>query len=483
MPYRKIWDLIERKSPPVVQDLLRRLQSSSIGKRLVHGTIWSLVGTVTARFLGLLAAVLVARIIGKSTYGELGIIQSTVGMFGTLAGFGMGTTTTKFVAELRTKDPDRAGRIIAMSSAVAWGISAALAIGLFFLAPWLCDHTLSAPYLKGYLQASVPLLLLSSINGAQIGVLSGFEAFKRMARVNFLTGLITFPLVVGGALRFGLPGIIAGMILAQSAGCLLNLLALRHEAARHKVHISYRSCLTELPVLWSFSLPAVCAHLLISVVSWAAAAMLVRQPNGLAEMGAFNAANQWFNALMWLPYMLTGVALPMLSERLGADDRHGSFRLLRMSVKMNAAITVPLVLVGSLLSPFIMMSYGPGFRSAWPTLICVLFAAGLLSIDLPLGELITASGKMWVSFASNIAWGTIFLGGTYGLLHYGSLGLASARMFAYLMHVLWSFTYVSRLMARSHQNALTPSLDPLATSAASAEAAVEAFAVDVSHQG
>ena len=54
-----------------------------------------------SRALSLAAAILVARTLGKVVYGELGIIQSTVGMFGTLAGFGMGTTSSKFVAEFR----------------------------------------------------------------------------------------------------------------------------------------------------------------------------------------------------------------------------------------------------------------------------------------------------------------------------------------------------------------------------------------------
>src|SRR5271157_2305488 len=135
-------------TPHALEGLWVRLESSPIGERLLRGTFWSMTGTVVSRTLGLAAAILAARIIGKMVYGELGIIQSTVGMFGTLAGFGMGTTASKFIAELRIKDPVKAGRIIAISSLVSWGISFALAALLVFLAPWLCQHTLAAPYLK-----------------------------------------------------------------------------------------------------------------------------------------------------------------------------------------------------------------------------------------------------------------------------------------------------------------------------------------------
>jgi hypothetical protein len=63
-----------------------------------------------SRLLALAAALLVARLLGKASYGELGIVQSTIVMFGTLAGFGMGTTAAKFVAEFRHSDPVRAGK-------------------------------------------------------------------------------------------------------------------------------------------------------------------------------------------------------------------------------------------------------------------------------------------------------------------------------------------------------------------------------------
>src|SRR5208282_5049155 len=144
----------------------------------------------------------------------------------------------------------------ALSSLTSWGISLALAALLTYLAPWLCERTLAAPQLTGFLRLSAPLLVLGGINGAQLGVLIGFEAFKKIARVNSVTGLLNFPLVVGGAVFFGLGGIICGMVLAQACGCLLNLRALRREARNCGIAISYSSCLAELPVVWKFSIPA-----------------------------------------------------------------------------------------------------------------------------------------------------------------------------------------------------------------------------------
>jgi O-antigen/teichoic acid export membrane protein len=279
------------------------------------------------------------------------------------------------------------------------------------------------------------------VNGAQNGVLSGFEAFKRIARINLISGLLNFPAVIGGAFFFGLSGMIWGMILAQAAGCLLNYYALRRVAAQNGVAISYASVGTEASVIWNFSIPAVLGSLLIAPVTWACASMLVRKNDGLNQMGAYNAANQWFNALMWLPYMLGGVTLPMLAERFGAGDGVRSAKLLMASIKINAAITFPLVLVGCLLSPLIMAAYGKDFRSEWPTLVATLLTATLLALQIPVGYALAASGRMWVGFFMNVGWSMVFLVSTHLLLVWGSLGLASARLLAYLFQAVCAFVF------------------------------------------
>src|SRR5262249_53224702 len=99
-------------------------------------------------------------------------------------------------------------------------MSGLLAFVLLFISSWLCRRTLAGRHLTGCLQLSALLLFLNGVNGAQNGVLSGFEAFKRLALVNSLAGLLNFPLVTAGAWLFGLPGVVWGLILAQAGGCV-----------------------------------------------------------------------------------------------------------------------------------------------------------------------------------------------------------------------------------------------------------------------
>ncbi len=76
----------------------------SLAARLARGAFWSLAGSLVARGAGLLTAIMVGRILGKDGFGELGLVQSTVGMFGTFAGFGMGLTANKQTKPCLSRD-------------------------------------------------------------------------------------------------------------------------------------------------------------------------------------------------------------------------------------------------------------------------------------------------------------------------------------------------------------------------------------------
>ncbi|MCP4182027.1 MAG: oligosaccharide flippase family protein [Hyphomicrobiales bacterium] len=435
-------------SPSFAHPVMKKIESSDIGLRLARGVFWSMAGSVISRGLMLCATILVARMLGKAVYGELGMIQLTVGMFGVLAGFGLGLTATKHVAEFRKNDPDRAGRIIGISGLFATLTGGLMALGLVIFATWLAENTINAPHLTDVLRIGAIMLFLSALNGAQTGALAGFEAFKTIAYVNLCIGLLSFPILVGGAYIGGLTGAVWAMTINLGINWLLNHLALRKEAKRHKVPFTFRDCRRELPVLWRFSLPAALGGIVVGPVNWICSAMLVNQPNGYGEMGMFNAANQWFIMMLFLPGIFGNVILPVLSDQLGQNDTRGSSKTLLLSIKLNVIIVTPLVLIACIASPFIMSLYGEEFAAGWPTLVVVFLTAGLLATQTPAGQIIAASGKMWTGLMMNIGWALIFIVSTLLLIDNGALGLAYARLIGYLFHTVWVFAFIILFLRR-----------------------------------
>ncbi len=432
--------------PPFLRPALTRIENSPIGYRLAKGVFWSMAGSLISRSLMLCAMVLVARILGKTVYGELGMIQSTVNMFGTFAGFGLGITATKHIAEFRERDPKRAGRIIALAWVVAAVTGGLMALGLLVFAPWLAEHTINAPHLAGPMRIGALILFISALNGVQTGVLSGFEAFKTIAQVNLLVGLISFPILLVGAYVGGLNGSIWALAASMAVNWAVNHLAIRKQARHYGISLALQDFGRELPILWRFSLPAVAAGAMVSPVNWICEALLVNQEGGYGEMGIYSAANQWFNVLLFLPSMLGSVVLPVLSEQLGRNNTAQSLKTLVLAIKANLILVAPIVVLGSLASPYIMKLYGESFSGGWPTLAVVLATSALLAVQMPVGQAIAASGRLWMGMLMNVGWAICFLGLSWLLMGHGAFGIASARASAYCVHAIWTFGFALKLL-------------------------------------
>jgi len=423
-----------------------RINAVPLGRRLVRGAFWTLVGAVAARALRLPISIVLARFMGPVSYGELGIASASIDLFGVFAGLGLGLTATKYVAEFKLKEPARAGRIIAVTSVVAIVGSAAVSLVLFVLAPWLAAHTLAAPHLTIPLRIGSLALLFSAISGAQAGALYGLEAFRVTATLQAIVGVLDLPFMLGGYFVGGLNGVLWGMAASRATNWLLTLFALRAEALRHGIADIFGEWKRELAIVWKFSIPAALAGIMVIPVNWICSALLVNQARGYAEMGAYNAANQWYATLMFIPSVLGIGLLPIVSERMGARDGKSSGGILKTIIKVNGAILMPCAVGMSLLSPWIMRIYGAGYRDAWPTLIAVLWTAAILGVLNPVGDVIAASGRMWIGLLMNAGWATVYILSTLLLVHRGSLGLASSRLIAYAIHATWTLVFAAKII-------------------------------------
>jgi O-antigen/teichoic acid export membrane protein len=431
--------------PLWVQVRVRQVAASPVGYRLARGTFWSLTGALIARFSGLLASILVARFLGRNGFGQLGVIQSTVAMFQVFGGFGLGLTATKYVAEFRKTEPERAGRVVGHSHLVAT-ITGSVAAGvLFFSSDWLARHSLAAPELAPLLRIAAPMLLLSSLNGSQIGALSGLEAFKTLAQVNLLSGIATFPLMVIGTLVDGLRGAIIGLLLSLVVTCVLSQYALRRELDRSGIPVRY-SGPYEWDTLWHFTVPAVLSGAMVPPVNWLCVALLVNHPAGYGAMGLYNAGNQWRNLLMFIPGLMMQAVLPMMSAAHAGGEVTLDFqRTLRMTQSIMVAVAFPATTILMFGSGLILRLYGHGFQGGETVLIGVFATALIQCIGASTGTAIQARGKMWMGLLLNSSWAVTYLSFVYfTVTKLGANALAFGSAVAYMIMTLWTFVYLER---------------------------------------
>jgi O-antigen/teichoic acid export membrane protein len=418
--------------------------SATLGTRFVRGASWSLLGMGAAQGLAVVASIVTARLLGKVTFGEFGMVTSTVGAFGIVAGLGLGLTATKYIAEHRTTNPVRAGRILGLSTQVAAISGGAVSLLLFVLAPWLAARTLNAPHLNNELRLGCVLLFLNALDGMQTGALAGLEAFKATARISVVRGVLAFPLLIAGVWFFGLIGAVGATVVLGAVGWWLSQTALRREAARAGIQIDYRGTRSDLPILWRFSLPAFLSAAMVAPVMWLATAVVVNQPGGYGELGLFNAANQWRTALMFLPSVLLRVALPLMSSSIDVSRSNDFGKTLLLTQSLTVAIVLPAGALLMFLADWIMRLYGPEFAHAAPILIGVICSIMISSIGIAAGAAIEAKGKMWVGLALNLSWAVVLITVVwFSAEAWGARSLAFGSAVAYLVLSLWGFLYVA----------------------------------------
>jgi len=430
-----------------LQDMrMRFLPAGSLRARFARGAAWSVVGAAGSQGLAVFASVFMARILGVRGFGEVGMIQSTVGMLGTFAGMGLGVTVTKYVSELHQVAPDRTGRILGLTYAVAIACSGLGAIVLLAAAPMLA-RSISAPHLESELRIAAGLLFLNGIGGIQSSVLAGFEAFRDLATVNFARGLVTLPSVVLGAIYFGVPGAMWGLVVSAAIGWVVGETVLRRVLSQAGVPLHLEGSWRESEILWSFSVPSFLGSVIVVPLMWAANALLAGQPGGYRELGVFNAANQWRNAITLVPAILTQPALPILSSLRGMGDRASFRRVLHGTLLWVFAISFAAALAVIAASRWILGAYGPEFRNGVVTL-CLLAAAGAVSATAAtIGQAIAGLGRMWGGFWLNLVWAIAFLGIALWLVpRYGAIGLAWATLSSYCLHAVNTYLFSQRIL-------------------------------------
>ncbi len=440
---------------------------NSLHLRFAKGAFWSLAGAVILQGATLLVSIPVARLLGQASYGELGIILSTLTMFAVFTGPSLGMAATKYVAEYRATDPERASRIMGLTSLSASTVSALLAVLLFLAAPYLARNTLNAPHLVTELRIASLVLFLSGFNAAQTGALAGLQAFRAIAKANLWRGLLTFPAMVMGAWKWGLPGAVGALAVLALVGVVANQIALGQATLAAKLPVFYRTSHKEWRVLVSFSLPSLLAGVVVVPVTWWANTMLVQRPNGYVEMGVFSAANQWRSVLLFLPAVLSLPILPMLSELYGTGSvkAYGRMLVLNFVVVFTCAFLPALVVI--IASQRIMWAYGSGFAEGWVVLVLLSISAVLSASSSVVGSSISSMGKMWNGFALNAIWAIVFVV-SFTSLSQDAHGLAVAYVISYSIHLLTSSVYVV-LLLRSRTPGVRKANDYLSSSSENSE--------------
>lgn len=404
------------------------LPSVSIRNRFTSGILWSIAGAISNSGFNFTLTIIIARIFGKELFGEFSMIQSTMLTLSGTAQLATGYTANKYVAEFRSTDKEKTGRIIGLCSVISTLTACMAMIVLLVGAPWLATHWLKAPHLSSSLIIAAGMVFFAVINGYQAGVLAGLESYQQMTRATILCSFLNLVFCGFGALVFGLNGAIAAMTISSLSQWLIFRYILSVESANQGIIIYLRDIMKERTIFLRFALPAAISGLISMPALWLANTFLVRQPAGFSQMALYSAALNMRSLVLFLPLVLNKVTMSLLNNQIGLNDEYRYRKLFWANLTITGSSVIVGAIFVALIGPWLLTILGKDFKDGYPVLLVMLLATIIDGISQALYQIIQSQQKMWLSFWT-IALPrdmTIILLAYFLTPLYGAIGLAWA---------------------------------------------------------
>lgn len=359
---------------------------------LIKDSIWSLIGSVLVKGLGLLAGIAVARFLGSDIYGEYGMIRSTLMNIAIFSTFGLGYTATKFVAEQKINEGENIQLIVSLVTLVTLIVSFLLSVLLFIFSQEVAIY-LNAAHLSIALKIFALTIVFNALTTVQIGILSGFNEFKAIAKNNTIVGVFTFITSVVFTYYWNLEGALFALLFVNILNCVLNNIVVKKRLKKYP--ISKYSNTKPLKHILSFSFPVALQEGLYSLTSWLLLLLLVKFSN-YSELGLYSAAMQWSAIILFIPGVLRNVTLSHLSGTINNREKHHYVFRTMLLVSFLATLIPSLIVF--LFSNQIYKFYGESFRGLGEILTISVFTTIFSSITNVYAQEFMSKNLNWIVF-------------------------------------------------------------------------------------
>jgi O-antigen/teichoic acid export membrane protein len=423
---------------PLTTDAEPMPRGESMRRSFALGAFWTLVGAVVSRGLTLVGMVLAARLLGTSGFGELNMIQSTQGLFGVLAGAGLGLAATKFVAEFRSTDVLRASRCVALATTIALISGALVSVVLCVFAGPIAAGVLNAPHLAPEVQVATGLVLFGTVNGVQTGAVVGYGNFRIAAILNSVRGACLCVFLMVGVEFGGVMGGVIGLVLTEAIAVVANHLALQRLFPEQRFAWQDQSAAwRDLRAMCRFSIFSLAGSICIMTAMWFSNVVLVSQPDGYAALGVFNAADRWRQVLLFVPAAFSPLILSMLSNLHGNNDPAAYRGLFGLNLWVSIAVVlVPSIGIALLATPA-MSLFGAEYGEGSMTLVILASSAIAVVLNNLLGQIMISRGATFGRFLLDVLLSAVLALVSWQLIPiYREQGMAIGSLIAYAITAL-----------------------------------------------
>ncbi len=331
-------------------------------RRVIKNSATPLFAQLTGKVIDFAYAIFVLRLLGPDGNGQYTFAVTTWLLFATLSDFGLEGLVTREIARAR-QQPDAArqvNRLFVTKFFLRLGFSvAALPLSLV----WIAGFGLSGNLTAGTAWAIILLMIgfwPSALAGSITTVFRGYEKFEYLAAGQLLASIIKVPLGLAALLAgWGVVGLAAASVAVNFIQVAVLESLQNNQVFKPKLNLNYYDRALAKTLL-AGSFPLMLNGLIINIL-FKSDGILLGAFRGDTELGLYNSAYKFIDALLIIPSTLTIALFPLFSV-YGKNKKENLLRAYREGLRLLLVIALP-ISAGTLFVAYDLISFlgGPAY--------------------------------------------------------------------------------------------------------------------------
>lgn len=402
-----------------------------------------LVASVSAGSLSVLMSLIIARYVGASEFGVYTITLSLQNVIALLAGFGIATAVSKYIAEYQRDDLSQALRFAKTALMLAPLFSLVAVSFYILLRERIGEGLYGDSRVTDLIPFSAVVVMTGAVLSAASGIVQGCQRIRVLALMQVANAAISLVLVIAFLPALGIRGAFLASATSQSLVAVSALIRLNTGSFPiTKVQLGVRNVEIARRLIW-FAFPALLSSLLVLLVYWTGNTLLILEA-GFEAMGYFAVAMVGYQALSYVTYSIVIPLIPRVSE-LNSCARRDIQPLVSRLVLLVSLFFFPILFLIALFSDVIVrILYGLAYSDAATVFYLMMVACYFSSLTTILSAIIIGLGRIWLGLSLNCLWAIAFIAlALFGIRFWTTEGLGLAFCLSYICLLALSFV-VSR---------------------------------------
>jgi O-antigen/teichoic acid export membrane protein len=395
--------------------------------------------------VSVLAFAIIARLVSREEMGVLGVLTLVASAGQLIAGLGVGSTATRFVASFEASGDKLNARRAGYGCLIINSLgSLAVAFGTYLLADTLASALLGSPLRGNLLRLLCLEIAAVGLNYSLVSILTGLKRFTELSLADTSTFIARQSLVVILLeFQWGLPGVALAWGIGDGLSSIFMLAYVRK-------FLGPPAGGFDLSKLLTFSTPLFFAEVANYVWYWFDRGLLVPLVS-LAQFGAYNVAVTAYTLLSSLPKAISSTLFPFYSDLFkesAPEKTRGLENAVRTASRYVSFFTIPMsVGLAATSVPAVTLLAGNNYADA-------AIPLAILSIALALSCQLRALSQIFVVLGKTVTYALVTIAsvvfpiilGVLAIEHFGISGASTARGLSMVIALLVSVLILRGLM-------------------------------------